>query len=84
VVARARGGAHLHAPHPRHPATCPHPPAFSRLPAEAIVAWYAAQHPVAVAHFNSSVALSFRGDPRVRWIDLLDLTPESASKALAR
>jgi hypothetical protein len=71
-VARTIAWADLHIPHPRQPSEVERSEVVLRYPAEALIAHYAREQPVTVAHFDSSVALSFRDDPRVRLVDLAD------------
>lgn len=71
--------ADLHLPHPRDSSAQP-PPAFGEHTAETIIAHYAARHEIVVAHFNSSAAVPFESDPRVRLVNLLsEPLPRSAS-----
>ncbi|MDO8777390.1 MAG: hypothetical protein Q7K57_53480, partial [Burkholderiaceae bacterium] len=40
------------------------------LPAESLIAWYSKKRKIELFHFNSSAALIFEHDPRVKCIDL--------------
>lgn len=66
--------ADLHIPHPRE-SVAPRDELLLKYPAEALVAACARRGPVVMAHFNSSVALSFRDDPRVTCVELFGADP---------
>ena len=75
----------LYVPHPRETSAHRRSELLKRLPVESIIDHYARTGRVVVAHYNSSAALPFLHDPRVRLIDLmggdfaaLDATDERA------
>lgn len=71
-VERAVAWADLYVPHPRQPLPRPADPLLLLYPVEAIIEHYARRAPLQVAHFDSSAALPFAGDPRIEWINLLE------------
>lgn len=75
--------ADLHIPHPRESAA-PRDELLVKYPAESLVAACARRGPVVMAHFNSSVALSFRDDPRVTCVELFGADPATLLVAHGR
>jgi hypothetical protein len=61
----------LYVPHPREASAHHRSAVLARLPAESIIDHYARINTVIVAHYNSSAALPFTHDPRVRLVDLM-------------
>lgn len=78
-VRNAIAWADLYIPHPRQPGESPFRATLQKYPAEAIIDLYARKGPISVAHFNSSAVLCFKGNPRIR---LIDLAADSSPNAL--
>lgn len=71
-IARAEAWADFVIPHPRQGGDSEYADVLRRYPAEAIIEHYARRGRLEVAHFDSTVSLSFRGDERVVFTNLLE------------